>query len=85
MHPTFRAGPLTDTEVFDARPHMSADGAGLGRRVVPSNPDDPGPVLSSTPLQDFHKLRKRIVVDLASPEPRHTLDIKVFYGYDAVP
>ena len=85
FRPAFRTGPLTDTEVFGARPQMSADGTGLGRRIVPSNSDDPGPVLSGTPLKYFHKHRKRLVVDLASPEPRHTLDIKVFYGYDAVP
>ena len=60
IHPAFRAGPLTDTEVFGARPHMPADGTGLGRRVVPSNPDDPGPVLSGTPPQDFHKRKQSV-------------------------
>ena len=85
FRPAFRAGPLTDTEVFGARPHMSADGACLGRRIVPSAPDDFGSVLAGSPFQNLHKLRRRIVVDLASPELRHTLDVKVLYGYDAVP
>ena len=85
FRPAFRTGPLADTEVFGTRPQMSAGGACLGRRVVPSAPDDFGSVLAGAPFQNLHKLRKPIVVDLASPEPRHTLNVKVFYGYDAVP